>query len=106
MDEIGVTLVVTMTIRRDFAQSFRQFEQTAARIMARYGGAIRHTVVIDGQSPSETFMEVHIVTFPTTQAFEHYRADAELAQAAPLRQTSVIHTEILIGTDGPHYGSS
>ena len=106
MDDTRLTLLVTMTVRRDAAESFHAFESAAARIMAKYGGVIERTVVIDNENDdkSETFKEIHIVTFPSADAFARYRGDAELAQAAPLRQTSVIHTEILIGTDGPHYG--
>ena len=104
MNDPQLILVVTMTVRRDAAASFRAFEHIAARIMAKHGGAIERTVVIDDDDKSEMFKEIHIVTFPDADAFAQYRADAELAQAASLRQTSVVHTEILIGKDGPNYG--
>ncbi len=82
MDDARLTIVATLTVRRDAAGSFRAFEHIAARVMA-YGGAIEHTIIIESKSENEsdTFKEIHIITFPSADAFARYRADAVFAQA-------------------------
>jgi hypothetical protein len=96
-----MTIVAIMTVRSTAAETFRAFERRAAAVMADHGGAIERTVVIPGDH--ETFREIHIVTFPGPTAFEAYRRDERLREAAPLRDASVIATEIMIGEDGPEY---
>jgi hypothetical protein len=97
-------LVVTLTVRPEALEAFRSFEQQAARIMSRHGGAIERAVVIPPAQPGAPLREVHIVTFPSPDAFAAYRADPALAALAPLREASVLHTEILTGEEGPHHG--
>jgi antibiotic biosynthesis monooxygenase (ABM) superfamily enzyme len=98
-----MTLVVILTVRRGQLEAFRAFESQSAAIMARYGGTIERTVVIPPGSGSDMMREVHIVTFPGPAAFVSYREDADLQRAAPLREMSVVDTEILVGEDGPDY---
>jgi uncharacterized protein (DUF1330 family) len=97
-----ITLVATMTVRTDAKEAFRVFENAAARIMSVYGGAIERCIVIEVDT--STFKEVHVVTFPSMEAYSRYQQDPDLVQVRPLRQASVIATELLIGTDGPNYG--
>jgi uncharacterized protein (DUF1330 family) len=99
-----MTLVVILTVRRRALDSFRAFERRAATVMARYGGRIERTVVVDPDPSTELLKEVHVVTFPDDDALERYRNDAELAAALPLREASVAATELLVGEDGPEYG--
>jgi len=93
---------VTLTVRRDALERFREFERHAATIMATYGGRIERTVVSEGPTP-DLVKEIHIVTFPDEAAFRSYRNDARLAAHAHLREASVVHTEIVVGEDGPRY---
>jgi hypothetical protein len=101
-----MTLVVTLTVRVDALDSFRLFEHQAARVMARHGGAIERSVVIPQGGGEEFFREVHIVSFPNAEAFAAYRADGTLAGIRHLRDESVVATEVLVGEDGPEYGTS
>jgi hypothetical protein len=96
-------LVVTLTVRSEAREDFRKFEHAAARVMARHGGTIERTVVIPPEPGQDTFREVHLVRFPGPEAFAAYRADPGMQGVAPLRERSVVHTEVLIGTDGPDY---
>jgi len=41
------------------------------------------------------------VTFPSAAAFAAYRGDERLRELARLRGASVVHTEVLVGEDGP-----
>jgi uncharacterized protein (DUF1330 family) len=97
-------LVAILGVRPAALEQFRAYERQAATIMRKYGGAIARTVAVN-QAATDTLMrEVHVVTFPSAEAFAAYREDPELAQAAPLRQAAIEETQILIGTDGPAYG--
>src|SRR3954471_16460422 len=98
-----MTLVVILTVRTDALESFRDYERSAARVMARYCGAIERAVGIPAKPGEASFREVQIVTFAGAAAFEAYRMDGEIAALAPLREISVLATEIMIGEDGPEY---
>jgi hypothetical protein len=100
--EVGVTLVAILTVRKDALAAFRVFERHAAAVMATHGGRIERTVVAAAATP-DLVREVHVVTFPDVRAFHAYRDDARLAEMAHLREASVVHTELLVGEDGPHY---
>jgi uncharacterized protein (DUF1330 family) len=101
-----VLVVAVLTVRRTRAEALRRFETAAAKIMARHGGAIERTVVIDASpgDDAETFRELHLVRFPDEAALRAYRADPELAALAALREAAIVATEIWTGTDGPTYG--
>ena len=99
-----MTLVVILTVRSKALEAFRAYETRAATVMARHGAAIERIVVIPSVLGDEAFQEVHIVTFPHPEAFAAYRLDPDLQHAAPLRETAVVKTEVLVGEDGPDYG--
>jgi uncharacterized protein (DUF1330 family) len=101
-----MTLVVILTVRSEAVDRFRAFEKRAAAVMAKYGGAIERTVVVAPTGEGDLLKEVHIVTFPDEQAFLAYRQDGELQEVASLRAESVVDTELMIGEDGPDYGSA
>jgi hypothetical protein len=96
-------IVAVMTVRRAALDEFRRFEHIAARVMARYCGAIERTIELDGDA--STVRELHVVRFPDEAAFEAYRADPELTAHRLLRDASVIDTEVWRGKDGPRYGT-
>jgi antibiotic biosynthesis monooxygenase (ABM) superfamily enzyme len=98
-----VTLVAILTVRPGAVDAFRAFERRAAAIMSRYGGAIERTVVVPGDGADAPLREVHVVTFPDRDSLAAYRADADLAALAHLREASVARSEILVGEDGPDY---
>jgi hypothetical protein len=99
-----MTLVAILTVRKSALDRFREFERHAAAVMATYGGRIERTVVVVGDEVAEVLKEVHVVTFPSEQAFAAYRSDARLRELAPLRDEAVVHTDVLTGEDGPRYG--
>ena len=99
-----VVLVATITVRRAELEAFRAFERHAARVMASHGGRIERAIVVQGEG--ETLREVHLVRFPDEAAFAAYRDDPELASALPLRDRSVVATEVLRGEDGPDYSAA
>jgi uncharacterized protein (DUF1330 family) len=103
---IRMTLVAILTVRKEAQAAFRKFETYAAGVMKTHGGRIERTIVVAPDGSPEVFKEIHVVTFPDAQAFAAYRNDERLRQMTHLRDESVVHTEILIGEDGPTYGAS
>jgi uncharacterized protein (DUF1330 family) len=104
-DNLGqesLLVVAILTIRPGAAGQFREFETRAARILARHGGSVERTVAVE-PSVADEQREVHLLRFPSKEAFARYRTDAELASLAELRSASVAHTEMLIGREGPQY---
>ena len=95
----ALILVVTLTVRREAAAEFEDFERQAAGIMGRYGGKIEREIRLAGDERADTFRDVHIVSFPDAASFEAYRQDAGLAALSTLRERAVVSTEILIGRD-------
>ena len=98
-----MTLVVTLTVKRDRLEDFRAFERHAAAVMAAHGGRIERTVVAPAEGRADLLIEVHVVTFPDAAAFAAYRADPRLSAIAHLRDGAVVSTHILPGEDGPDY---
>lgn len=104
MTEARLVLVATLTVRVHALEEFREFERHAARVMARYGGAIERTVFASVEGAPDLAREIHVVTFPNQAAFERYRSDPELTARAPERDRAVVKTELVLGVDGPDYG--
>ncbi len=100
----GIVMIVNLFIHPGQEQQFTEFEMRAARIMRRFGGSI-DCVIRPYVSPHGVLTphEIHVVSFPSMEQFEAYRADPELATLAPLRQAAIVKTEITIGQMGANY---
>jgi len=97
-------LVASLFIHPGQEVEFRQFETEAARIMKKYRGRIEHVIRPNASVPPDLLPhEIHVVSFPSTEQFEAYRGDAELANLASLRQSAIARTEIVIGEEGEPY---
>lgn len=101
-----MTLVAILTVRREAIGKFRTFERHAAGVMKQHGGRIERTVVVVPDGSPDLIKEIHVVTFPNEEAFAAYRKDERLSQFAHLRDQSIVHTELLVGEDGPSYAAS
>jgi hypothetical protein len=95
-------VVAILTVRPGAIDKFREFETHAARIVARHGGVIERTVAVE-PAVADEYREVHLLRFPSRDAFARYRSDRELSSLAELRLASIAHTEILIGREGRRY---
>ncbi|MBI2690248.1 MAG: hypothetical protein HYX27_28410 [Acidobacteria bacterium] len=96
-------IVAILTPRTGSMESFREYETKAAVIIAGHGGVIERTVIEEPSAPEKPIREVHVVTFPDSEAFHSYRADPALAALADMRVASIAHTELLCGREGPDY---
>lgn len=95
-------IVATLTVRRRLLEVFREYERNAVRIMARHGGSLERSIVVD-DGDAETLREVHVLRFPSSEAFDAYRADPQLALLATIRAESIIRTDLVLGGEGPRY---
>ncbi len=92
-----VTIVATLYIHPGREAEFKQFETAAESIMRRYGGRLERRIGFP--TGLDQPHEVHLVTFPNQQAFEKYRADADLQALADLRGRAIRQTTAWIGSD-------
>jgi antibiotic biosynthesis monooxygenase (ABM) superfamily enzyme len=99
------TLVALLRVRAEALADFRAFEEQAARVMARHGGRIERALVLEPSGEPGVLKELHLVRFRSEADFESYRADAALAAALPLRERSVIGTEIWQAEDVAYGGT-
>jgi uncharacterized protein (DUF1330 family) len=96
--------VVALFVQPGREVEFHEYEAVAARVMQRYGGGIERVIRTGEASRGDSQpYEVHIVTFPGQRELDDYRADPELARLMPLRQASILRTEIVIGVDAEPY---
>ena len=99
-----IVLVVSLYVRGGRVQEFRQFEARAAEIMRTHGGVIERVIRPEAAANgAEVPQEIHVVTFPSTDAFAGYRADPELVALAPLRELAIARTDVIIGRDAEPY---
>jgi hypothetical protein len=103
--EKPLILVALLRVRAEALADFRAFEEQAARVMASHGGRIERALVLEPSSEPGVVKELHLVRFRSEADFESYQADAELAAALPLRERSVIGTEIWHAEDVEYGGT-
>lgn len=96
--------IASIWIDPDQIQQFEAFESRAAELMRRYGGAIERVVRLWPTAPPTAPFEIHIVSFPDTDAFERYRADADVRALAAWRERVITRTELHRCLDVPPYG--
>jgi len=99
-------LVVTLVVRVEALESFTRFECEAAKIMARHGGKIERAMRMAVEPSTQTFREIHWVSFASAEGFAAYRADEALKPWLSLRDAAVAKMEILSGEalSEPLYG--
>ena len=101
----SLEVVVSLWIHPGRVAEFEVYEHKAARIMRRYGGVVQKVVRTSNanlSSDGQPF-EVHVLGFPSLEAFHSYRADSELAGLAAERSAAISRTEVLLGEPGPKY---
>jgi RimJ/RimL family protein N-acetyltransferase/uncharacterized protein (DUF1330 family) len=95
----SLEVVVRLWIHPGRVAEFEAYEHKAAHIMQRYGGAVQKVVrasTVDVWPDGQPF-EVHVLGFPSLEAFHSYRADPELAGLAAERSAAISRTEVSLG---------
>ena len=96
-------VVVGLWVARGREEDFARFEALAFSIVARHGGSLQRRLALRDGAASDTPDELHIVTFPSREAFEAYRADPELMSLAALRARAIVRTVIWEGAELPPF---
>jgi uncharacterized protein (DUF1330 family) len=100
----AIVLVAHIFVTPGRGSEFEAFETAAASIIERYGGKVVRRL---GRSYGHFLAEpdeVHIVTFPSRDAYDGYRRDPELATLAGLRDRAIRSTVVWEGMDLPPFG--
>ncbi|MFT5594365.1 MAG: hypothetical protein ACI8SR_002754 [Oceanicoccus sp.] len=75
-------------------ENLTRFEHKAAEIMRDYGGDIVNAFETS-RCENGTGQEVHLLSFPSEQAFAEYRTDSRLKEYAELRDSAIISTTVM-----------
>lgn len=97
-----VYFLVSVFVRPGQAETLRQYEQAAVRVMAQHGG--RFVRVFRPLHPGEdeaTPDEIHLLAFPSEEAFAAFRADEGLRPYYSLRDQAVHQAALLKLVDVP-----
>ena len=91
----SITVTVCLWVHPGKRAEFDAFEEQAFAIMREHGAKI---VEIRTGDPAQQDGpdEIHVLRFPSQQAFDGYRADPRLTSLATLRDQSIARTEIEI----------
>lgn len=98
-------VIASLWIHPGQCTAFEAYERKAVQIMRRHGGALCRSVRASDASGSSTDapFEVHLLEFPSLEAFESCRSDPELLALNAERTKAISRTEIFLGTAGPMY---
>jgi hypothetical protein len=95
-DQAGVTFVLIARIPPDGAASFKAYEAQVLPLLPEHGGRLERRLETNDHG-----IEIHVVWFPSTEAFERFRADPRRTRHAPLLARSGAALELLAVTDLP-----
>jgi uncharacterized protein (DUF1330 family) len=77
---------------------FEQFESIAIPLIEKYGGHCDIRFVSEKSSASnEQPDEIHFVSFPNEEAFQHFLKDPQRVQVLHLKEKSVRHSILIRG---------
>ena len=92
----SVVYVATFRVPAEGVEAFQAYEDAVLPILQEHGGRVeRRLRGSDGQ------VEVHVLRFPSTEAFDTYRADPRRAEAAHLFAASGATAEVDAVADLP-----
>jgi uncharacterized protein (DUF1330 family) len=90
-----VRITARLWIKHGKLASFQKFESTAFTIMNHHGGRVL-SVTKNHHSNDGQPHETHTLQFPDVRAFETYKTDPALIALAPLRESCIAKTEVVI----------
>ncbi len=86
----GLLFVLIAHIPPHGIESFNAYEDRVLPLLGEHGGVLQRRLRSDDGGT-----EVHLVWFPSSAAFEAYRADPRRAELAPLMAASEAGLELL-----------
>jgi hypothetical protein len=85
-----MTFVQIVRIPADGVAAFQEFEAEVLPLLAAYGARLERRLRADGGR-----IEIHIMSFPSQDALDRYRADPARVAALPLLEASGAQAELL-----------
>ncbi|MER5478147.1 hypothetical protein ABT026_14400 [Streptomyces sp. NPDC002734] len=85
-----VTYLMLAWLAEGGAGAFDVYEGAVLPLLAEYGGRLERRV-----RTMDDRLEVHLVSFPTEDALDAYRADPRRSAAAPLLESSGAEVQLL-----------
>ena len=98
-----ITVLALLTVRD--ADAFDQFERQAAVIMKTYGGRIDSAfrpAVTDSEA-AQHVDEIHVLKFPSIEAFDRYAGDEKLHALASLRERAISQSTVYVSASEVNY---
>ena len=86
-----INILVKLDVK-DF-DAFDRFEKQASLIMGKYDGRIISAFETERHSDGSG-QEIHVLEFPSEEAFGEYRKDPVLADLAYLREQAISNTSV------------
>jgi len=97
-------LVVSLWLKNNDVSAFEAFERKAAKAMAEFDGRIERAIRISGtEHEGDRPFEVHIVSFPSAEAFQLYRQSSESRNLAVVRDSVISKAVVLTGSEVKAY---
>ena len=88
-----IHILVKLTVKNFTA--LEEFERQAVAIMKRHGGQLL-SVFEACRNEDGSGEEVHVLAFPSDEAFAGYRVDGDLVDLKDLRDRAISHTEVMV----------
>lgn len=88
-----IHILVKLTVKN--FNALEEFERQAVAIMNRHGGQLLSAFEAC-RNEDGSGKEVHVLAFPSDEAFASYRADGDLVDLKDLRDRAISHTEVLV----------
>jgi uncharacterized protein (DUF1330 family) len=87
-----VTLVVLLWARAGAEQALIDYEDKVLELVAEHGGRVRERARTDGAADAP--LEVHVLEFPSDDAFDAYMHDARRVALAGERDQAIARTDV------------
>jgi len=102
--------VVLIWVKPGQIQTLHEYERNVVKLIERHGGSFEVVMNVESANLEDMFDrlpdEIHVLKFPSSKAFDAYRADPEGAAFANLRESSVERALFLQGAPVALFGSN
>ncbi|MGZ5008358.1 MAG: DUF1330 domain-containing protein [Methylobacter sp.] len=101
-----VFIVATFWVQEGNVVAFEEYERKAARIMKKYGGSIERVIrFLPHSDKLNQPFEVHLVQFPSHEAFAGYQSDLEYKVLSSERDAAITKVVVHVGQESLAYAS-
>ena len=87
----------------DGLDGLRAFERQAIPILREHGGTLVRAFEPEAAGTGDTPHEIHLLEFPSSEAFAAYRSDPRLAALSELRERGISRTVVYVSARDVEY---